>query len=139
MASTLIVGYDDSAGAQAALDYTIALAKELGDAVVIAFGYDPPGIRGEELGAVRAAVKELGEELTKPALEKAKKAGVDAQLELVNASPSDALLQLARANKARMIVVGTYGESPIKGAIVGSTPHKLLQVADCPVLAVPVR
>ena len=25
-----------------------------------------------------------------------------------------------------MIVVGSYGESPIKGAILGSTPHKLL-------------
>ena len=29
-----------------------------------------------------------------------------------------------------MIVVGSYGESPIKGAILGSTPHKLLH---CPI------
>ena len=36
-----------------------------------------------------------------------------------------------------MIVVGSYGESPIKGAILGSTPHKLLHRAERPVLVVP--
>ena len=36
-----------------------------------------------------------------------------------------------------MIVVGTYGESPLRGAILGSTPHKLLHLTDRPVLAVP--
>ncbi len=38
---------------------------------------------------------------------------------------------------ARLIVVGTHGESPMKGALLGSTPHKLLQLADRPVLVVP--
>ena len=38
-----------------------------------------------------------------------------------------------------MIVVGTYGESPIKGAILGSTPHKLLHMSERPVLVVPGR
>ena len=34
-------------------------------------------------------------------------------------------------------IVRTYGESPIKGAILGSTPHKLLHLSDRPVLVVP--
>ena len=38
---------------------------------------------------------------------------------------------------ARLIVVGTRGESPFLGALVGSTPHKLVQVAQRPVLVVP--
>ncbi len=37
-----------------------------------------------------------------------------------------------------MIVVGTYGDSPIKGAILGSTPHKLVQIAEVPVVVTPV-
>lgn len=33
--------------------------------------------------------------------------------------------------------VGGWGESPIRGAILGSTPHKLLHLSDTPVVVVP--
>ena len=56
---------------------------------------------------------------------------------LVTAKPAEALLQVADACDASLIVVGTSGESPIKGAIVGSTPHRLLQLSTRPVLCVP--
>ena len=39
---------------------------------------------------------------------------------------------------AHMIVIGTHGESPLRGAILGSTPHKLLHLADRPVVVVPI-
>jgi nucleotide-binding universal stress UspA family protein len=133
----LIVGYDDSAGARAALDAAIELARGLGDRVVIAFGYEPPGGLGEEITAARAAVREVGARFADQAFARAAAAGVEAELALVEARPVDALLELAEERDARMIVVGSYGESPIKGAILGSTPHKLLHLADRPVLAVP--
>ncbi len=38
-----------------------------------------------------------------------------------------------------MIVVGSYGDPPLKGVILGSTPSKLLHVADRPVLVVPAE
>lgn len=137
MARDLIVGYDDSPGARAALEVAIQLAEDLGDRLVIAFGYEPPGDIGEELTAARAAVRELGERVAHHALSRAIAAGVDAELAVVDARPVDALLELAEARDARMIIVGSYGESPIKGAILGSVPHKLLYLADRPVLAVP--
>lgn len=137
MARDLILGYDDSDGARAALDVAIQLAGELGDRIVIAFGYEPPGDIGEELTAARAAVREIGERVAHHALSRANAAGVEAELAVIDARPVDALLELASERDARMIVVGSYGESPIKGAILGSTPHKLLHLADRPVLAVP--
>ena len=36
-----------------------------------------------------------------------------------------------------MIVVGTHGEAPFAGAILGSVPHKLLHRSKRPVLVVP--
>jgi len=38
-----------------------------------------------------------------------------------------------------MIVLGTYGEAPLRGAIVGSTPQRLLHLSTRPVLVVPVK
>lgn len=137
MPRDLIVGYDDSDGARAALAAAIELASELGDRLVIAFGYEPPGEVGEELTAARAAVRELGERVAHHALSRATAAGVEAELAVIDARPVDALLALAAERDARMIVVGSYGDSPLKGAILGSTPHKLLHLADRPVLAVP--
>jgi nucleotide-binding universal stress UspA family protein len=44
--------------------------------------------------------------------------------------------RLADALDARMIVVGSYGEKPLRGAIIGSTPHRLLHLSERPVLVV---
>lgn len=48
-----------------------------------------------------------------------------------------ALARMGLERKARVVVVGTYGESPLKGALLGSTPHKLLAISEVPVLVVP--
>ena len=60
-----------------------------------------------------------------------------AQTALVEDQASSALIKLADDNDARMIVVGSWEERPIKGAILGSTPTKLLYRAERPVLVVP--
>jgi nucleotide-binding universal stress UspA family protein len=136
--ATLVVGYDGSKCAQAALEAALELARTTGDALVIAFGYEPGGY-GEEHTAHREEVRKFGERVTAPALERAREAGVSAELALVPERPVEALVTLAGEHDARAIVVGSYGESPLKGAILGSTPHKLLQVAERPVLVVPVH
>ncbi len=35
-----------------------------------------------------------------------------------------------------MIVVGSHGDHPVVGAIIGATPYKLVQLSDRPVLVV---
>jgi nucleotide-binding universal stress UspA family protein len=49
---------------------------------------------------------------------------------------SDGLVELADQVDAQMIVVGSHGEAPLKGAIIGSTAHKLLHLSERPVLVV---
>ena len=135
---TLVVGYDGSECASAALDTALSIASRGGDEVVITFGYEP-GNYGEEHDAHREEVRKFGERTTAAALERAREAGVEADLALIPERPVDALVAVAAERDARVIVVGTRGEGPFKAAIVGSVPHKLLQVADRPVLVVPVR
>lgn len=140
MAGTLLVGYDGSECADAALESAIDLARSLGDRLVIAYAYEPP-VRsvGDEFKEHRRALAEIGEQATKGALARSQAAGIEAEIELVAKRPVDGLLDLADEHDARMIVVGTFSESPLRGAILGSTPHKLLHLSERPVLVVPSR
>jgi nucleotide-binding universal stress UspA family protein len=137
--SSIVVGYDASPGAQAALDRALELAAAFGDRLIIGFGVAPPGSLGDEFRAHREALRERAQELTSKALERALGAGVEVETALVEDRPSSALVSLADEHDARMIVVGSYGERPLKGVILGSTPYKLLYLADRPVLVVPAE
>jgi nucleotide-binding universal stress UspA family protein len=132
-----VLGYDGSPGAEAALDAAIGLASQFGDRLVVAFGVDPPGRGAGELRAHRDAVRELAAEFTGEALGRAHDAGVEAEAVLLDERAHDALILAAADHGARFIVVGSRGESPLKGAILGSVPHKLLHVAETPVVVVP--
>jgi nucleotide-binding universal stress UspA family protein len=134
----LIVGYDGSSGAVRALDVAIELAKGLGEGLVLAFASQPPGRQvGDEYRAHLAAIEERGRQTLGEALARAHAAGVEATGEVDDLKPVDLLIELAERHGARMIVLGTYGESPLRGAVLGSTPHKLLHLSPVPVLAVP--
>jgi nucleotide-binding universal stress UspA family protein len=134
--SEIVVGYDGSDTAQAALTEAAELAKGLGDSVAIVFGYAPGGYGGGEVPAQREAVEELGEQVTAKGVEQAKAAGVQYEVEMVNEHADQALTTVAEKRKARMIVVGSHGESPIRGAVLGSTPYKLVHSSKIPVLVV---
>jgi nucleotide-binding universal stress UspA family protein len=138
MAAGLVLGYDDSPGARAALGVALELASALGEPLHVAFAAWPPGRDvGDEYGAHRRALEELGEEVTAEALRRAAGVGVTAEAVVEDEKPVDLLLRLADEHDARAIVVGSYGESPLRGAVLGSTPHKLLHLSKRPVLAVP--
>jgi nucleotide-binding universal stress UspA family protein len=135
---SLVVGYDDSPGARAALAVALELAGALGEPVHLAFAAAPPGRDvGDEYKAHRRALEEIGERVTGEALRRAGEAGVTAEAHVEAERPVDLLMRLADELEARAIVVGSYGESPLRGAVLGSTPHKLLHLSKRPVLAVP--
>lgn len=137
MPGTIVLGYDASPGAHGALTQAVELAKEFGDQLVIAYGVAPAGTQGEEWKQNVAALEDQGRACTNEALAAATAAGVDAEVALVPERPHAALIKLADERDARFIVVGGWGESPLRGAILGSTPHKLLHLSDRPVLVVP--
>jgi nucleotide-binding universal stress UspA family protein len=133
-----VVGYDDSDGAKRALDVAIDLARALGEPIVVAFGAQPPGRSvGDEYRAHLAVLEERGRAVTGAAVARAAEAGVTAEPVVADLKVVDLLLDLADEHRARAVVVGTHSESPLRGAVLGSTPHKLLHLSKVPVLAVP--
>jgi nucleotide-binding universal stress UspA family protein len=134
----VILGFDDSECARAALVAAVEIASRFRDRLVISYAYAPPDqLRGEEYKAHRQALEEIGQTVTGEALKHAREAGVEAEVALVDAKPAAALLALAEQRNARLIVVGTHGEGPIQGALLGSVPHKILHRSPIPVLVVP--
>ena len=133
----IVVGYDDSPGSQAALEVAASLAAEHGDELIIGFGIEPPGHVGRRgQGPPRRHPRQRREGRQARGRDGARQGRRDprgARGQAAGGRPAGAGGQ----HDARFIVVGTYGESPLKGAILGSTPHKLLHLSEVPVVVVP--
>lgn len=55
---------------------------------------------------------------------------------IVEGPPGEKICEVARIEKCEMIVMGSRGRSDLKGLLLGSVAHRVLQQAPCPVLVV---
>jgi nucleotide-binding universal stress UspA family protein len=137
MSTGVVVGYDGSACAKVALGAATEIAKQYGEKLIIAFGYELNKVTGE-IGDYHHALQELATTRLKEGAALVGDEGVEIEAVIMEEAPARALVELADTRDARMIVVGTRGESPIHGALLGSTPHKLVHLSTRPVLVVPL-
>jgi nucleotide-binding universal stress UspA family protein len=124
----IVVGYDGSDGARAALAEARRLAGPLGAEVVCVFA--------RHVGALGGEVTDLADAVTEHAKAVLAEVGPDVRMELVDGRPDEALLAVAELEAAQMVVIGSYGEKPLRGLLLGSTPYRLLQEITVPVLVV---
>ncbi|MGY1607132.1 universal stress protein [Geodermatophilus sp. SYSU D00700] len=136
---SIVLGYDESPGSRPALAMAISLAARFDEPLVLVYGVEPPGGLGEEFQAHQRALTEMGRTAVAHAVEEAQAAGVETVIEVLSQKPAQALVDAARRHDGRVVVVGTRGESPLRGAFLGSVSHKLLHLSDRPVLCVPAR
>ncbi|MFF5446212.1 universal stress protein [Streptomyces sp. NPDC012888] len=134
---SVVLGYDESPGAERALRVALEVAAAFGEPLVLVYGAAAPGSLGEEYRSHQEAIRQAGRTALAHAVEAADEAGVPSAVEIVDEKPAQALLGAAERHGGRVIVVGSWGESPIRGALLGSTPHKLLHLSRLPVLCVP--
>ena len=135
---SVVLGYDEAPGARRALRLAIEAARRFDLPLVVAYGAaPPPGSVGEEAAVHAEAIPELGMDAVADAVARARAAGVRVVVEFLGERPVQALLDAAERHDAEVIVVGTYGESALRGALFGSVPHRLLHLSDRPVLCVP--
>jgi nucleotide-binding universal stress UspA family protein len=135
MGLTIVVGYDGSECAKAALDQALGLAGQNGK-VIITYADAPPRIGASSLVPPENVVA-LGKKVTAEAMQVARERGVPAEVVLENDRPAEALLKVAERTGADIIAVGTRGESQLTGLLLGSTPYHLVHRATMPLLVVP--
>lgn len=131
----LVVGYDGTDGAIAALDEALVLAGELGATVHLVFAFEAPRIGGE-LRDLDEAIAERGHTVLERGRHHAAAAGATVTTGFLKADPAEGLIAAADDLDARYIIVGSNGERPLKSALVGSTPTRLVHLSNRPVLVV---
>lgn len=140
MPGDVVLGYDGSSGSEEALGVAVRVARAFGVPLVIVFGYGANPLGGETQD-FEHRLKEVGDARVAHACEIARQLDGNLVIEslVVEMRAVDALIAAAEQRQALTIVVGSSGEGPIVGTILGSVPYKLLHRCRIPVVVVPAR
>ncbi len=127
-------------------DHSMRAAKQAGDlaralnseVVRIVVAYDPiPDYFGEpnRQQAIDARLQAANAILDKAQAAVGKIRG-EVHAELIEGSPAEAIIDVARTRKSTVIIMGSRGLSTIAEMVLGSTSNKVVSHAPCPVLIV---
>ena len=135
---TIVVGYDGSAHARAAVRHAVDVAQ--GGRVVVVHAYDapPPQLTSRWRELLEHDHVERAQSVLDAILLEGNDELVDANWEarLAPGHPAQAILDLAHEVNADQIVVGSHGYGPVR-ALLGSVSHELVRISDVPVTVSP--
>ena len=142
MIPTIVCGVDGSRNATIALGAAARLAEQLNARLVVAHvvqgGFASgavEGMRSATLGRNVEGELATGERLLDAVLDGQELR--EAERQVVLGFPADQLADLADAEEAELIVVGSRGRGALRAAFLGSVSTDLIGIARCPVLVVP--
>ena len=149
MAGEILIAYDGSEGARAAIEHAGRVLR--GGPAVVATAWSPfrdtapaalralPSVAHDAIADIDAATRLHAEDLAAEGAELAAAAGFDADPRAVASRHRyfRALLDLADELDAPVIVMGSRGRSPVAAAVLGSVSTGVLHHGRRPVLIVP--
>jgi nucleotide-binding universal stress UspA family protein len=140
----ILVGVDDSPHAQAAVDLVKRMPWEPGtQVVVVSVAKIPVQSYGEiYVGIGSAAVEawdadqQACEQIAANAEAELQTAGFKTKARVPKGDPREALVELARAEQADLLVVGSHGRTGLSKLLMGSVASHVVTHAPCDVLVV---
>jgi nucleotide-binding universal stress UspA family protein len=135
----IVVAYDGSPAAQAALRLAVDRARGGKLFVVHAYGAPADFWGAQHYQEVLDRALQRGEDLLDglPEVEP-RLAEVEYETELIPGAPAEVVANVAEVRGADEIIVGTRGFGRVR-AVLGSVAHGLLHAAPCPVTVIPER
>jgi len=138
---TILVPVDFSPHSAKALDFAIALAKDLGSKLHLVHCYQIAATAVSPYGMVFPEgldrdVREAAERTIAESHEKVEAQGVSVDHQVTPAFPSEAIATIAAEIGADLIVMGTRGLTGLKHVVLGSVAERTLRIAPCPVVTV---
>jgi nucleotide-binding universal stress UspA family protein len=139
----IVVGTDGSAGAGSAVDAAIELARSLGARLHVVHVHEantkiphPAGVPVDDLVAPGEAIATASKQICDEAIERARRADVNAVAHRSSGDVVDALIRIVGEVEADLIVVGNRGMSGFRRFVLGSVPDRLSHRCACSVLIV---
>ena len=135
MISTIAVGTDGSATANAAVEQAAEIARRLDAKLVLLSAFENSGASGGEdielewasnsAARVRSILERLQDDMARD--------GIECETRADEGDPAEVLVRLADECGADLLVIGNKG---MKRRVLGSVPNTITHKADCSVLVV---
>jgi nucleotide-binding universal stress UspA family protein len=120
--AAIVCGIGSATEAPLVLDTAHALARASTGPLVVVHAFDEPVRDADELMAtIRRRTQD--------------DRSVDVRL--IDGSPAERLLEIARDEDAALLVVGSRGRGAVASRVLGSVSRRLVEEAPCPVVVVP--
>lgn len=134
----ILVPVDGSEYSHKAVDYAAEFASMVGASVVLlTCRLEVTSLLSKDL--YEKAITDLdlhAAELLAPYKEIFSKAHIEVTDLVLGGTPEDTILNVSKSEDCDMIIMGSRGYSDIKGLFLGSTTHRVLQLAECPVTVI---
>lgn len=138
----LLFATDGSHGSAAAEAHACVLAKSLGASLTVMSVMEfPPGM-DPDYAVNRLYLDDLMKDVTTKLVDLKTRAvalGISVESYIATGIPSEEVLTVANTQGADVIVVGTRGKTGLDHILLGSTAERIIRMAPCPVLTVPVK
>jgi nucleotide-binding universal stress UspA family protein len=137
----ILVGTDFSSAAEAAARTAAAFARKLGDSLVLVRVIEPPAVVYPELSvtgaqATEAALRKSVETQLAHATAALREQGLQVEGRVLIGVPEQVLVDEAREEEVRLLVLGTHGRRGLARFFLGSVAERTTLEAPCPVLIV---
>lgn len=144
MFKRILVAYDGSRGAEAALEKAIELARLCGAELQVLTVFRHYSmleasfsmVRPDEPEQIDDAMRDYARDVADHAKARAAERGISIRAFVKNGQPARSIVAFAEEHGADLIVVGSRGLGSLESYLVGSVSHKVTGLATCPVLVV---
>jgi nucleotide-binding universal stress UspA family protein len=142
MYDRILVPTDGSDGVEAVLDEAIELAELTGatlHGLYVVDARDYSTLPEAKWLSIAEELESAGERALETVTERAEAAGVDVETTIERGVPHEQILEVASANGADLVAMGTHGRSGLNRFLLGSVTEKVVRGADVPVLVVRIQ
>lgn len=137
-APVILLPVDGSEHATRAASYALKMAGLMGARLLLLYCHRPFPVKLGEPYFQNAIDKIMVEAnaMLEPFRSRLTEKGIEFADLIMEGPPGEKICDIAGIENCEMIVMGSRGRSDLKGLLLGSTAHRVLQQAPCPVLVV---
>lgn len=143
MRKNILVPFDGSNSAQAALHQAIEIANRFEESIILI--HVQPNFTAPHSTTfftdedIHNYQQSLYEDTITPGVHILEEAGIPFETKLIVGVPKEEICKEALNRQVRYIVIGSRGYSSFVGSVLGSVSQGVLSLADCPVMVVPAK